>query len=249
MDMIIWYDDDIGPSTNDRPEKGWYYLNPEHPATISKSGMYRATTPLLGLYDQRKETTAKQHLYWISALGCNVICVDWTNYTSYRTADSAGWKKYTTGTYLNGQNLLKTAASAEGFDVPKVSFYTNGGSGKVVHDLFYAFYVGGKYDSVWYKPAGRPLIIGVTRANKGTTDQGRPNYISIRSAITAALFPCRWRSIPRRRSSSPTWRTAAAAGTMPRRAGTCMTRSVPAIISRTSGTPPCASPTRCRTSS
>ena len=122
MDMIIWYDDDIGPSTNDRPEKGWYYLNPEHPATISKSGMYRATTPLLGLYDQRKETTAKQHLYWISALGCNAICVDWTNYTSYRTADSAGWKKYTAGTYLNGQNLLQTAASAEGFDVPKIYF-------------------------------------------------------------------------------------------------------------------------------
>ena len=167
MDMIIWYDDDIGPSTNDRPEKGWYYLNPEHPATISKSGMYRATTPLLGLYDQRKETTAKQHLYWISALGCNAICVDWTNYTSYRTADSAGWKKYTVGTYLNGQNLLKTAASAEGFDVPKIYFAARlsgenyDGLRDVLDDL-YALYE--KYPDAWYRfddgteNAGKPFI-------------------------------------------------------------------------------------------
>ena len=27
MDMIMWYDNDNSPSTNDRPEKGWYYLN------------------------------------------------------------------------------------------------------------------------------------------------------------------------------------------------------------------------------
>jgi hypothetical protein len=167
MDMIIWYDDDIGPSTNDRPEKGWYHLNPDHPATISKSGMYRATTPLLGLYDQRKETTAKQHLYWISALGCNAICVDWTNYTSYRTADSAGWKKYTAGTYLNGQNLLKTAASAEGFDVPKIYFAARlsgenyDGLRDVLDDL-YALYE--KYPDAWYRfddgteNAGKPFI-------------------------------------------------------------------------------------------
>ncbi len=165
MDMIIWYDDDIGPSTNDRPEKGWYHLNPDHPATISKSGMYRATTPLLGLYDQRKETTAKQHLYWISALGCNAVCVDWTNYTSYRTADSAGWKKYTAGTYLNGQNLLKTAASAEGFDVPKIYFAARlsgenyDGLRDVLDDL-YALYE--KYPEAWY------------RFNDGTENAGKP---------------------------------------------------------------------------
>ncbi|MBR0158993.1 MAG: hypothetical protein IJM24_07920 [Clostridia bacterium] len=167
MDMIIWYDDDIGPSTNDRPEKGWYHLSPEHPNTISKSGMYRATTPLLGLYDQRKETTARQHLYWISALGCNAICVDWTNYTSYRTADSAGWKKYTVGNYLNAQNLLKTAAGAEGFDVPKIYFAArlsgeNYEGLKDVLDDLYSLYE--KYPDAWYRfddgteNAGKPFI-------------------------------------------------------------------------------------------
>ena len=61
MDMIMWYDNDNSPATNDRPEKGWYYLNPDHPNTVTVKGLYRATDPLLGLYDQRKPATARQH--------------------------------------------------------------------------------------------------------------------------------------------------------------------------------------------
>lgn len=154
MDMIMWYDNDAGPSTNDRPEKGWFPLNPNHPGRVPENGHYRSATPLLGLYDQRKPETANQHLYWISAIGCNAICVDWTNYTSYRTAKDAGWKKYTAGTFLNGQNLLKTASQAAGFDVPKIYFAVRlfgedyFGLRDVLDDLYTLYEA---YSDVWYR--------------------------------------------------------------------------------------------------
>ena len=61
MDMIMWYDIDTGPTTNGRPQRGWWPLNPQHPDTVQVSGNYRTTTPLMGLYDQRDPETASQH--------------------------------------------------------------------------------------------------------------------------------------------------------------------------------------------
>lgn len=121
MDMIMWYDIDTGPTTNGRPVKGWWPLNPTHPDPITVSGNYRTTTPLMGLYDQRDPETARQHLYWMSALGCNAVAVDWTNYTSHRFAledSGAGWYKYTYGVYKNTEVLLQTATAEKSFEVP-----------------------------------------------------------------------------------------------------------------------------------
>lgn len=121
MDMIMWYDIDTGPTTNGRPVKGWWPLNPNHPNSVQTDGNYRTTTPLMGLYDQRKPDTARQHLYWIAALGCNGIAVDWTNYTSHRFAlknSGADWYKYTLGVYKNTEVLLSTADVEDQFDAP-----------------------------------------------------------------------------------------------------------------------------------
>jgi len=153
MDMIMWYDIDISPLSNDRPERGWWFLNPQHPDMPKLNGCFRTTTPLLGLYDQRKPETARQHLYWISALGCNVIAADWTNFTSYRTAQDAGWLKYTKGVYDNTEVLLDTAQKCDDFDAPKVYlvlrlFGEDYDKLRDVLDDVYALY--SKYKEVWY---------------------------------------------------------------------------------------------------
>ncbi len=152
MDMIMWYDIDNGPTTNGRPERGWWFLNPQHPDTVKESGHYRTTTPLMGLYDQRKSTTARQHLYWISALGCNGVAVDLTNYTSYRKA-TGDWLKYTRGVIKNTENLLETATCTNDFDVPKTYitvrlFQQDYDALRDVLDDIYVLYE--KYKSVWY---------------------------------------------------------------------------------------------------
>ncbi|MBE7066893.1 MAG: hypothetical protein E7385_05010 [Ruminococcaceae bacterium] len=122
MDFIMWYDIDTGPTTNGRPQKGWWPLNPNHPEAVKVDGNYRTTTPLMGLYDQRDPETARQHLYWMSALGCNGVAVDWTNYTSHRFAlkeSGAGWYKYTLGVYKNTEVLLNVASVETSFEAPK----------------------------------------------------------------------------------------------------------------------------------
>ena len=164
MDMIMWYDIDISPLTNDRPQRGWWYLNPQHPIAAKESGCYRATTPLLGLYDQRKPETARQHLYWIAALGCNAIAADWTNYTSYRMAKDAGWYKYTKGVYDNTEVLLKEASNTKDFQAPAVYtvvrlFGEDYDKLKEVVDDVYTLYT--KYQDAWYKfeDSTKPFLV------------------------------------------------------------------------------------------
>lgn len=165
MDMIMWYDIDTGPTTNGRPQRGWWPLNPQHPDTVQVSGNYRTTTPLMGLYDQRDPETARQHLYWMSALGCNSVAVDWTNYTSYRLeTPGQDWYKYTYGVYANTEVLLKEASASLGFESPKI-YITVRLSGEnydalneVLTDV-YTLYE--QYPDAWYR-----LQDGTDRASK-----------------------------------------------------------------------------------
>lgn len=124
MDMIAWYDIDHGSSSNDRPIQGWYPIYSESPGVVTVDGMYRSATSLLGTYDQVNETTAKQHLYWLSACGCNGITCDWTNYQSYNDPTvNNSTVKYRKGVYNNTEVLLQTAEKLRGtavYDVPKI---------------------------------------------------------------------------------------------------------------------------------
>ena len=111
MDMIMWYDIDY-------TKNGWDDLYPGHPGAVTANGRYRSTTPLLGLYDQREPETARQHLYWMEALGCNVITLDWTNYNIWH--DPSYEFNYNRYVYVNSEVLLETAQATTDFDAPKI---------------------------------------------------------------------------------------------------------------------------------
>ncbi len=156
MDMIVWYDIDNSPFSNDRPEKGWYTLNPQHPGIVTQGGLYRATTPLLGLYDQRDPKTARQHFYWISALGCNAMACDLTNYKSYRTEGmKSSTLKYNKGVYNNLKVLMKTAGEEKNdtYGIPEiyptVRLVGSDFEGlRMILDDMYTLYA--DYKDVWY---------------------------------------------------------------------------------------------------
>jgi hypothetical protein len=57
----------------------------------------------------------------------------------------------------------------QGFDPPKVVFYTNASSGTRVDEIYDEYYRSGDYESLWYRPNGKPMIIGVTEDNNGAT--------------------------------------------------------------------------------
>ena len=171
MDLIMWYDIDSSPSTNGRPQKGWWPLNPNHPNAVTTDGNYRTTTPLMGLYDQRDPETARQHLYWMAALGCNGVAIDWTNYTSYRFAmetSGSGWFKYTLGVYNNTKVFMNIAAVENSFEAPKaycvVRLHGTDEAGlKNTLDDVYTLYQ--KYPEAYYKfndgtdRADKPFVV------------------------------------------------------------------------------------------
>ena len=122
------------------------------------------TEPLYGYYNSADPWIIARHVELFTAAGVDYLILDTTNGFCYPEVVRA-----LLGTLLRFQR--------QGFDVPKVSFYTNGASGRVVRELYDTFYKGGEYDSIWYRPEGKPMVVGVTRRNKGTTDQPRPVYI------------------------------------------------------------------------
>lgn len=121
MDMIVWYDIDHGKDGNDRPDNGWYYLYNETPGIITVSGHHRAANPLLGTYNQKDITTARQHLYWLMAAGVNGITCDWTNYQSrFDENTDPNTIKYRTGVYNNTEVLLQAVAELQASGVEEV---------------------------------------------------------------------------------------------------------------------------------
>ena len=61
-DVLAWYDVDHGFSVNSRPDHGWDPLYQQSPGLVTKGGIFRSATPLLGTYDQSDPVVAKQHL-------------------------------------------------------------------------------------------------------------------------------------------------------------------------------------------
>ncbi len=120
--------------------------------------------PLYGYYNSADPWIIARHVELFMAAGIDYLILDTTNGFCYPEVV---------------KTLLETLKryQAQNLEVPKVSFYTNGHSGKVVRTLYDTFYKSGEYDSIWYSPKGKPMIIGVTNANKGTTDQNPPVFV------------------------------------------------------------------------
>ena len=120
--------------------------------------------PLYGYYNSADPWVIARHVELFMAAGIDYLVLDTTNGFCYPNVV---------------RTLLETLKrfQSEGLKVPKVSFYTNGASGRVVKTLYETFYKNGDYASLWYSPEGKPMIIGITRENKGTTDQLSPVYI------------------------------------------------------------------------
>lgn len=120
-DVLAWYDVDHGSSVNSRPDHGWDPLYQQSPGLVTKGGIFRSATPLLGTYDQIDPVVAKQHLYWLGAAGFDAVVVDITNYNARETGED--FQRYMRGLINNTKVLLQAAKdmTAEGYpNVPQV---------------------------------------------------------------------------------------------------------------------------------
>lgn len=108
MDMIMWYDCDGWVSSMKLGEN-----RVERPTVAC-----RVSDTYMGSYSTLSEKIALQHAYWISSLGCNVICCDWTNYTSYRQPGVDF--SYNKRLFSNTTKLLKAMKETDLFTPPSL---------------------------------------------------------------------------------------------------------------------------------
>ena len=125
--------------------------------------------PLYGYYSMTDEWVVTRHMELLTMAGVDFLTIDVTN----------------THIYEDAVNVLMSVLlkfQSQGFDVPKVSFYTNTDSGTTVDKLYAAFYEAHpEWDCLWFKPNGKPMIVGTTKDNNNASDMvkynGNASYI------------------------------------------------------------------------
>ena len=114
--------------------------------------------PLYGYYNTCDPWIATRHVELMTMAGIDYIFIDATNTFVYPEAS---------------ENLFNILLSfqEQGFNPPKVAYFTNTRSGTTVDSIYEKYYQSGKYESLWYKPNGKPMIIGITENNGKASDQ------------------------------------------------------------------------------
>lgn len=135
--------------------------------------------PLYGYYNTCDEWVITRHMELLMLAGIDFIYLDTTNNMIYEKNNHASFSldvgnpksvALSRPTYTLLDTMLKLYH--QGWNVPKVAFYTNQESGACINHIYDCFYKDGKYDDIWFKPTGKPLIVGTTKQNKGTDMRG-----------------------------------------------------------------------------
>jgi hypothetical protein len=121
--------------------------------------------PLYGYYSMSDPWVVTRQIELLTNAGVDYLCIDATNRVVY------------TEPVLNLINILLQFME-QGFKTPQIVFYTNSLSGATVDDLYNQFYKSGKYEKVWFKPKGKPMIIGITEQNGKASDMTKYNGFS-----------------------------------------------------------------------
>lgn len=125
--------------------------------------------PLFGYYDSSDPWIIMRHMELLTMAGIDYLLLDATNSFYYPEVVTK---------LLNQLQVLQK----QGWNVPKVAFYTNSSSGTTVSHIYNHFYKTDTYSDIWFKPQGKPLIIGITTNNKKASDQtitdGYEDYVS-----------------------------------------------------------------------
>ncbi len=105
--------------------------------------------PLYGYYSSADPFVLTRHAELLTLSGVQYILFDGTNGFEYMPAATALCE-----VFLKFQQ--------QGFNVPKIGWYTNTHSDQMVDKLYNNFYSKGLYEDLWYKVEGKPFIVSRT---------------------------------------------------------------------------------------
>lgn len=137
----------------------------EHPEVLNNfddpywgsGGMYYWGRPIYGYYSATDYWVQLRNIQLLTDAQVDILVIDATN----------------TYTYPKAANALMKAMDAvrkQGWDPPKIVFYTNTASGETIQEVYDEFYKNSapyKHPECWFYLDGKPLIIGHSDEAKG----------------------------------------------------------------------------------
>ncbi len=121
--------------------------DPEHPLWGPLRAFHHWGEPLFDYYFSDDAWVLRRHAQMLTAAQVDFLVFDVTNSTTYP------------GVYNKLLEIFEEVRQ-EGWNVPKVVFYTNTNSGRRITDVYEDLYKPGRYPELWFKFEGKPLIIG-----------------------------------------------------------------------------------------
>ncbi|WP_298650923.1 hypothetical protein [uncultured Proteiniphilum sp.] len=145
---------DISRLLSDNPSA---LLNPDGEPESPLNQFHFWGEPLYGYYNMNDPWVVTRHIELLTHAAIDYLCIDATNTFIYPNP---------------AKNLFEVLLKfqKQGFNVPKVVFYTNSRSGETVNRIYENFYKDGLYERLWFKPNGKPLMIGITENNANASD-------------------------------------------------------------------------------
>lgn len=110
--------------------------------------------PLYGYYCSDDPWVITRHIELLTMAGVDYLVYDTTNTVVYTAAIEAIFQRLD---YFKQQ----------GWDVPKVAFYTNTNSMSTIKRIYEYWYKEGKYRDLWFSFGDKPLIIGALGQDEG----------------------------------------------------------------------------------
>ena len=131
----------ISAVMRDHPEA---LKEPGHPAW--GSGAMYWDEPLFGYYFQTDKWVLRRHVKLLTHAGIDFLVFDTTNRKTY---------------WPHVKALLEVLEEyrVEGWNVPKVAYYTNTLSGQTVDEIWHDLYEPGLFRELWFQWEGKPFII------------------------------------------------------------------------------------------
>lgn len=129
--------------------------------------------PLWGYYNSDDEWVIRKQMQMITTAGVDFIFFDTTNALIYSNV------------------FIKVCAVIDemqknGWNPPKVVFYTHSHSFQTVRDLYKELYQPGKYPDTWYRVDGKPMIIAYTDAADDLREAASRNDTGYQPGILSA---------------------------------------------------------------
>ena len=136
---------DITQLLENDPESLW---DPKGNESSPLKAFHHWGQPLYGYYHSADPWVISRHVELFTMIGVDYLVYDLTNTVIYTEA-------------INAIFGVLDKYQKQGFDVPKVAFYTNSASGQTMKRCYNLFYKDDTYSNLWYRMDGvHPLIIG-----------------------------------------------------------------------------------------